>query len=702
MNGLRYGFFSFLLLLALQTMGKAPVARNGVLDLRDHSFLKDGAVRLSGEWNFFWKQLHQQLPAQADKQIISLPGLWNDYQWRGEELGGDGFATFHLKVLLPKDMQLFSIDVPYMYTAFKLYIDSMLVCENGNVSGDPDQHISRFQPRLSSFTASPDGEVDILIQISNFEDRKGGIWEVPMISTTEQIVTKHSKRVALEFFVIGALVLFGLYQIGLYFIRKEDKSSLYFGIFCLLMGLHSLFVGSVFIQTLLPGLSWGWAVKLEYMTMYLMPVIFFLFIDALFPGYVKKWVKQLFIGFTVLACLFILATAKKTFGFLLDIMFLPILAMAVVSVRILLKAVRDGKRGSTNALFGVLVFLVFIFNDVLFGLEYINTGNYINFGLLIFVGIQSLNIAYMFSQAFKDVKNLTQHLKLTNASYSRFVPKAFLDFLGKTDINTVELGDQKRADMSMLFVDIRSFTTLSETMSPQDNFDFINSYLSEISPVIRKHGGFVDKYIGDAIMALFPGKPEEAVLASLDILTVLKQYNAKREAKNLPPVRVGMGLNTGTVMLGTVGEQERMETTVISDAVNLASRLEVLAKLYDVQILTTENTIAHISQPAFAYRVIHRGRVKGKAEMVTLIEVFSEETDQHYHSKLQTKDAYARAMQAYQQGDMHAALQLFTEVRAVLPSDRATNNYISRCQKYLSDGLPDGWDGVERLDWRGT
>ena len=100
-----------------------------------------------------------------------------------------------------------------------------------------------------------------------------------------------------------------------------------------------------------------------------MPLIFFLFIDALFPGYIKKWVKQLFIGFTILACLLILSTSKKTFGFLLDIMFLPILAMAVVSVRTLLKAVRDGKRGSTNALFGVLVFLLFIFNDVLFGLE---------------------------------------------------------------------------------------------------------------------------------------------------------------------------------------------------------------------------------------------------------------------------------------------------------------------------------------------
>lgn len=309
----------------------------------------------------------------------------------------------------------------------------------------------------------------------------------------------------------------------------------------------------------------------------------------------------------------------------------------------------------------------------------------------------------MSSQAFKDVKDLTQHLKLTNKSYSRFVPTAFLDFLGKTDINTVELGDQKRAEMSMLFVDIRSFTTLSESMSPQDNFDFINSYLSEISPVIRRNGGFVDKYIGDAIMALFPGKPEDAVHASIEILMVLKQYNAKRGTQGLPPVRVGMGLNTGTVMLGTVGEQERMETTVISDAVNLASRLEVLAKLYDVQILTTDSTFRQVQQLSlYAYRVIHRGRVKGKDELVTLIEVFSEATDPHYQEKLRTKDVYAQAMQAYQKGEMNEALRLFSEVQKILPLDRATNNYISRCQKFLADGLPEGWDGVEPLDWRGT
>jgi class 3 adenylate cyclase len=698
---LRISVVCFLIFFASNGYAQSPVAVKGVLDLRTYSFAAKGPVRLKGEWNFYWKELHTSAPENKDHQWIKLPGVWNGYNWKGEKLSEDGYATFHLKVLLPKEKQLFSIEVPYMYTAYRMYIDSFLICENGKVSHEPTNHVSEFLPKLASFQSSLRGEIDILIQVSNFEDRKGGIWEAPQISTTEKIFSSRSKNLALEFFIIGALVLIGLYQVGLYFIRKEDKSSLYFGIFCLLMGIHSLFVGSVFIQTLFPKLTWSWTVKLEYLSMYTMPVIFFLFIIALFPGYIKNWVIQLFVIFTALASIFILFTSKKTFGFLLDILLVPILAMAFYSFRIILRALKDRKRGSANVLIGIIIFLLFIINEALYGLEYINTGNYMQYGLLIFVVIQSLNIAYIFSQAFKDVKKLTSNLRLTNISYSRFVPAAFLNFLGKPDIISVELGDQKKADMSILFVDIRSFTTLSETMSPQDNFDFINSYFREISPVIRSNEGFVDKFIGDAIMSLFPNKPEDAVNAAIKILLVLKEYNKVRAANYLPLIHVGMGLHTGAVMLGTVGERERMDTTVISDAVNLASRLEALAKFYDIQILTTLSTVEKIQDALkFSYRVIHKGRVKGRNEAVTLVEIFNEDIDPDYQNKMKVKKDYEKAMLLYQQGHLTEALQLFTAVHEILPGDKAAKSYIQRCNKYLKEGLPSNWDGIESLDLR--
>ncbi len=692
------------LLLFYFNLGYAqtPVGVKGILDLRTYNFKTNAPVRLSGEWNIYWQTLYTHAPAASgsEQQWIRLPALWNDYIWKGEKLTEDGYATFHLKILLPKEKNFYSIQIPYMYTAYSMYIDSFLVAKNGQVSQQANTHVSEFLPKLANFQSSR-GEVDIVIQVSNFEDRKGGIWEVPKISLSEKINAAHSKKLAFEFFIIGAMVLIGLYQLGLYFIRKEDKSSLYFGIFCLLMGIHSLFVGSVFIQIMFPNMQWVWTSRLEYLSMYTMPVIFFLFINALFPGYIKKWVIQFFVFFTIAACAFILFTSKKTFGILLNIMLVPVLAMAYYSLRAIIRALKDMKHGSFNALIGIIIFLLFIVNEILYGLEYINTGNYMQYGLLIFVVIQSLNMAYIFSQAFKDVKKLTSNLRLTNVSYSRFVPAAFLNFLGKPDIISVELGDQKRADISILFVDIRSFTTLSETMSPQDNFDFINSYFSKISPVIRRNSGFVDKFIGDAIMSLFPNKPEDAINAAIEILTELKEFNKIRAAHNQAPIHVGMGLNTGTVMLGTVGEQERMETTVISDSVNLAARLETMAKLYDIQIITTLTTIERLQNPMqFSYRMLHKGRVKGRQEAVTLIEIFNEAIDPDYLNKLKSKTDYEKGMLLYQQGDLAGALSLFISISEILPNDKATKNYIHQCHKYLKDGLPYNWDGIELFDLR--
>ena len=165
-------------------------------------------------------------------------------------------------------------------------------------------------------------------------------------------------------------------------------------------------------------------------------------------------------------------------------------------------------------------------------------------------------------------------LRQTENAYGRFVPHQLLQLLNAQSILDLKLGEQTERSMTILFSDIRDFTRLSESMSPQQTFSFINSYLGEMEPVISAHGGIVDKYIGDAIMALFPTSADQGLLSAIAMLTQLDAYNKGRERANYPPVRIGIGLNTGIVMLGTIGGTQRMEGTVLSDAVNLASRLE--------------------------------------------------------------------------------------------------------------------------------
>ena len=161
--------------------------------------------------------------------------------------------------------------------------------------------------------------------------------------------------------------------------------------------------------------------------------------------------------------------------------------------------------------------------------------------------------------------------------YSSFVPRKFLTLLQRDNILDVQLGDQVQTEMCVLFCDIIAFTSLSEKLGPENSFRFINAYLSWISPIVRMNKGFIDKYIGDSIMALFPNEADDAVAMQ----KAMAQFNEKFIAPGTPSIRIGVGVHIGKLMLGVIGESQRMETTVISDAVNVASRLERLTRRYD-------------------------------------------------------------------------------------------------------------------------
>lgn len=209
-----------------------------------------------------------------------------------------------------------------------------------------------------------------------------------------------------------------------------------------------------------------------------------------------------------------------------------------------------------------------------------------------------------------------------NASLERFIPREFLGFLQKKNIVEIELGDWTECNMTIFFLDIRNFTTLSENMSPRDNFRFLNSFLSIFGPIIRVHGGFVDKYPGDGIMALFPGAPDDALLTALEMRERLVGYNAGRALGGYVPINFGIGMHTGPLMLGTIGENNRMDSTVISDTVNAASRLEGLTKKYSKDILVSAETLRSLESPRdFETRFIAEETVKGKAKSVQVFEL---------------------------------------------------------------------------------
>lgn len=302
-----------------------------------------------------------------------------------------------------------------------------------------------------------------------------------------------------------------------------------------------------------------------------------------------------------------------------------------------------------------------------------------------------------------------QVLQHTVLAYERFVPQQFLQLLNVDSIINIQLGDQTERIMTILFSDIRNFTMLSESMTPRENFNFINSYLSWVEPVIERHQGFIDKYIGDAIMALFSSTADDAICSAIAMLSQLSIYNIDRKKSGYRPISIGIGLNTGMVMLGTIGGVKRMDGTVISDAVNLSSRLEDLTKVYSTPLLISEHTLSGLADASqYHIRFIDRIRVKGRVTPVSVYEIFDNDEPSLLLGKASTKDEFERALAYYHMQKPQQALRLLEQCMAVVPEDGVAKIYIDRCKDVfdsvesdLGNDMPWSDDfsvGIDELD----
>jgi adenylate cyclase len=261
-------------------------------------------------------------------------------------------------------------------------------------------------------------------------------------------------------------------------------------------------------------------------------------------------------------------------------------------------------------------------------------------------------------------------------------------------------GDRK--EVSILFSDIRGYTNLVEKMEPEDVVSMLNEYFAPMGDAIFRHQGMVDKYMGDAIMAVF-GSPIpledhgwKSVQTALEMRFALIEFNAHRLALNARPIRIGMGIHSGEAISGNVGHSRRMEFTVIGDDVNLASRLEGTTKMYGCDIVLSESTYQHCHDRVWV-RELDIVRVKGKKQPVKIYELVGLRSDIIADSKLNCIELYEIGRQYYLNRDFQHAIAKFEEVLAIHPEDLATKLQLSRCQHWLGKPLSDDWDGIETL-----
>jgi two-component system sensor histidine kinase ChiS len=318
-------------------------------------------------------------------------------------------------------------------------------------------------------------------------------------------------------------------------------------------------------------------------------------------------------------------------------------------------------------------------------------------------GLSSGANDYLAKPFSKDelLARIKTHLNLLkiNTAFGRFVPREFLRFLSKESIIDVKLGDNVQMEMTIFCSDIRGFTTLSEKMTPEENFSFINGYLQRVSPVIRDHHGFIDRYTGDGIMALFPRQAEDALSTAIATLQRIASYNAERQQKSRAPIQVGIGLHTGTLRLGIIGEEQRMQGDIFADAVNLANRIEGLSKLYGVSIVISEQTLSRLPDAKkYHTRFLGKVQVKGKKESVSLFEIYDGEAQEAVERKLTTKADFEQGLHRYFAKDFTNAAVFFKKVLDVHAGDKTARLYLERSAQFMVQGVPEDWEGVEAVE----
>ncbi len=293
------------------------------------------------------------------------------------------------------------------------------------------------------------------------------------------------------------------------------------------------------------------------------------------------------------------------------------------------------------------------------------------------------------------VKTQLDHYHIHEAT-DRFIPHEFIHMLGRQSITELNRGDMVEQNVHVMFSDIRDYTTLAEDMTPQQNFKFVNSLAGKVGPIVKRNQGMINQYLGDTIMMLFMQQADHGVQAGIDILRLIAEYNRKRADQERKPIRLGIGLHSGPLMMGIIGDSMRTDAAVISDTVNTASRMEGLTKHFNVNFIISEDTLQKLQDPGrFNLRYLGKVQVKGKHQSISIHECFDGDDDKQVVLKKASLPSFHAGMESYYARDMNAARRYFDLVYQANPEDTTALSFLHRVHHHIINGLPEDWSGVE-------
>ena len=577
-----------------------PKAEKGILDLTQWQFEEDGVIKLNGQWEFYWNQLlepHQfKDTGIAMTGYINVPGTWNHYKVDYKELSCYGFATYRLHFISEADERL-GLKIPSVFTAYKLYINGELIASAGTVGNSKETMVPQYLPQIALFEPQP-GENEIIIQVSNYYHRNGGLLEALILGNEKQITGLRDRSVAYELFLFGSLIIIGIYHITLFCFIKKDKSPLYFGLFCLLIGIRTLLVGESFFIYLFPDFSWEAAQKFQTLAFYLGVPLIIMFFNSVFPedfqSKLTKIINWVGAGFATL----VLLTPARIFTIFNPAFQLFVFIVIIYTIVNFIRIIRRKEKNGRLIILGGIALAIASLNDIAFSSIWLNdhsapllrnivrTSNLSSVGQLIFVLLNSLELSRKFAHALVEREKMTAQLQEINLNLDKLVhkrtkaleeyreqienQKAELEKVNKalqvlslkdplTDLwnrrhydRTIQLEWNRslrhKYPLALMMIDIDNFKAYNDCYGHKAGDECLVKVAQTTQEFFRRASDLVVRYGGEEFVVIMPGlgKDEAVNMAQLLRKAIEELHIPHKHSSVSPWVTVSIGV-TSTV-----------------------------------------------------------------------------------------------------------------------------------------------------------
>ena len=619
------GIASIIILFALSlyTMSCTKVEQlyvsNGIYDISDID--KDIVYSLKGSWAYAEKEFVSPImPLEIYTHFQPIEFGWTTYT---PPQPVQGYASYAVRIRGFEPQKVYAIHFTRTSSAFTVYLNGNLFYTSGTPGKNFKEEIFDWHADTVILPLNNETEATIVVHLSNFHDRNPGV-ETPFLFG---LYSTLQTKIVLDKLVSSGIfsILFSMAKFFFFFFffyRRETTAGL-FGLLCYSFAIRTLCYNDFLLRDFFPNVSTNIMYRLGYFTFPFCAVFTFLFILNLF---IKKPPK-VFYFLTIpliLYGLITLITPIPVFVGILLIVQLYILFLSVIACIVVAYALIKRKPFALTFLISFLLFISAAIFDGLISNGLINAPFISHFGVLLLMIPMAFIVIRHFSAAFKTQEQMIESIQKTNISFQRFFPNEFLQFLNKKNVTDISLGDNIHKNMFIAFIHLGIKAKLSSSSAREELLILYNTVIQAANPIIKKYNGFIDKYLTDGLMVLFYGTAEDTVDCIIEITQLIKKINIHRQEQSLPPLHISSGIHYGKLMMGTIGEPERMDTTVISDVVNISSRMYSYATEKNVNIIISETVREQLLESYWrTHTCFYYGKIKfhGKRNLINVYEV---------------------------------------------------------------------------------